>query len=44
MNIIKARFHKKIKYDFLIDYLILYIKKKIVITYNPKSIIMIVVI
>jgi hypothetical protein len=39
MNIIKTRFHNKMKYDILTNYLILYIKREIVIKFSTKLII-----
>ena len=39
MNIIKTRFHNKMKYDILTNYLILYIKREIVLKFSTKLII-----
>ena len=39
MNILKASFHNIIKDDFIMEYLILYIKREIIVTFSPESII-----
>ena len=39
MNILKASFHNIMKDDFITEYLILYIKREIIVTFSPESII-----